>query len=233
MVHAGVKRSEGWVVVGGGWIWSIFFKPFFTLFDGVVPLCCVFLWSVLLVVALNALIARYALPWYFIRQPLYFILSSFNFASLFSHGMALTHCTLSFFPPTYRHAHCRHNLITSAKKMASLDFQIMSEAATRQWLLEGDRSWALRTQDKYGHTVLHAAAGGHSTDFVAWLVDDMGADVHSMTRRGRRAIHIARSLETLSFLLARGVYATACDDNGWTPLMHHALMDVLLVLNAS
>ena len=114
---------------------------------------------------------------------------------LFSSHAAHT-LTLSFFPPTQStqaQAHCspRHGLITSAYKMAFLDFAAMTEAETRQWLSNRDRSawWVSTHQDVYGRAVLHVAAGWHSTDFVAWLVDEMGGDIHCRCSRGRTPLH--------------------------------------------
>jgi ankyrin repeat protein len=86
------------------------------------------------------------------------------------------------------------------------------------------REWAianpgrLNDHDCHGRTLLSSAAFHGSPSFVAWLLEK-GADVRASAKNGRTALHLARSAETISILLAAGADPVALDKNGQTPPM--------------
>jgi ankyrin repeat protein len=78
----------------------------------------------------------------------------------------------------------------------------------------------INDQNMFGDTILSSCAQRQqSAALMAWLIDEKGANVHGTTRAVRTALHKAASREGVSFLLARGLDATALDNDGWTPLM--------------
>jgi hypothetical protein len=102
--------------------------------------------------------------------------------------------------------------------MDSLSLLLMSDAEVVQ-LVEGNPT-AINDHNMFGDTILASCAQRQQpAALMAWLIDEKGANVHGRTRAGLTPLHKAASREGVSFLLARGLDATALDNYGWTPLM--------------
>lgn len=106
-----------------------------------------------------------------------------------------------------------------------MDFVLrdMDEKRLRTWV-ENNRDRLDTYRDKYRETVLHVAAESSeiSAAFLVWLIKDKGVDVNGKSKNGKRALHLADSVEKLSALLNNDADPTLVDDDGENPLMAHA-----------
>ena len=117
---------------------------------------------------------------------------------------------------THTTQHTQDNSNSNKTKMAG---QVRFLGMTKLTAFIDENPASVDDWDARGETALCAAAWEHDAQLVAWLVDEKGASVHRTTALGQAPLHCSNSLETLSFLLARGVDVTALYFNGWTPLM--------------
>jgi ankyrin repeat protein len=103
----------------------------------------------------------------------------------------------------------------------------MTEAQMKQFA--EDYPMRVDEHDTCGTTLLYRAAEKDNTSLVEWLVDEKGASVNCtreegpttlhMAKWGKTPLHVSKSPEMVSFLLARGADVAVLDKYGWTTLM--------------
>ena len=97
-----------------------------------------------------------------------------------------------------------------------IDFVFMGEAGLRQWVINNPTR--INDTDEATCTPLFTAVTHRlSLAFIVWLVDEKGADTNVPSQCSRTPLYMARGVEILKALLARGADPRVRDKFGATP----------------
>lgn len=99
----------------------------------------------------------------------------------------------------------------------------LSETDLRQLVL--NNPWGVNRMDNNGYSILRVAVEKGFVKLVEWLLDNHKLSTHSHLPSPLNLLHVVKTADTMSLLLARGVDPTVITDSGMALLMGHAKAD--------